>query len=48
MVRAMQATHWREAKKRDTLDDLFLQLTGKAENPGVRESDRHLATLGSA
>jgi tetratricopeptide (TPR) repeat protein len=37
---------WSEARERyAALDALFLSLTGKAENPGVREADIHLARL---
>lgn len=39
---------WQEARERyAALDDLFLSLTGKAENPGVKEADRRLAALSS-
>jgi tetratricopeptide (TPR) repeat protein len=37
---------WQEARDRyAALDALFLSLTGKNENPGVLESDRHLIAL---
>lgn len=40
---------WTEARARyNALDDVFLELTGKPENPGVREADRRLAILGCA
>jgi tetratricopeptide (TPR) repeat protein len=39
---------WQEARERyAALDDVFLSLTGKAENPGVKEADRRLAALGA-
>jgi tetratricopeptide (TPR) repeat protein len=38
---------WKEARDRYvTLDELFLELTGSRENPGVRESTARLAKLG--
>ena len=37
---------WLQARQRyAALDDLFAQLTGKRENPGVAEADRHLSAL---
>jgi hypothetical protein len=40
------AALWREARDRyAALDDLFHQLTGTSENPGVREADLRLAAL---
>jgi tetratricopeptide (TPR) repeat protein len=37
---------WQEARDRyAALDALFLSLTGKSENPGVLEADRHLIAL---
>ncbi len=39
---------WTEARERyAALDAEFLALTGKHENPGVREADRRLALLGN-
>ena len=39
---------WQEARERyAALDAEFLALTGKNENPGVREADRRLALLGN-
>ena len=37
---------WQEARDRyAALNALFLSLTGKSENPGVKEADAHLAAL---
>jgi tetratricopeptide (TPR) repeat protein len=37
---------WQDVRDRyAALDDLFLSLTGSAENPGVAEADRRLAEL---
>ena len=39
---------WQEARERyAALDAEFLALTGKNDNPGVREADRRLALLGN-
>jgi tetratricopeptide (TPR) repeat protein len=39
---------WQEARERyAALDAVFLELTGKNDNPGVREADRRLASLGN-
>ena len=39
---------WQDARSHyAALDAEYLALTGKNENPGVREADRHLATLGN-
>ncbi len=39
---------WREARERyAALDAEFLALTGKNDNPGVREADKRLALLGN-
>jgi tetratricopeptide (TPR) repeat protein len=39
---------WQEARERyAALDAVFLAITGKNDNPGVREADRRLASLGN-
>jgi tetratricopeptide (TPR) repeat protein len=39
---------WQEARERyAALDAVFLEITGKNDNPGVREADRRLALLGN-